>query len=129
MSLLEEPKLVIGETAFEHLKNVRRWAALCSLIVIACLGITVALVMVGTLDTGPDTTMIIFGVFALAYILPFIYLYRFADQAKIAVVQHDSFAFESALKFLKWHYCTLAIVFLMTVIGVVAAFIGLFSKL
>ena len=118
MSLEETPKLTIDETAFEHLRQARKWAAFLSVLALSLMGIVAVVMAITTISALGSAILTIVPLFLILiiYFFPVWYLYQFSRYAKQAVTQVDSLALTTALGYLKKHYRYMGILFLIAMV-------------
>ena len=139
---LQNRQLVLTYESVSYLQAIAKWTTFFSILGFVFIGIMVVfgLLMTTFMPTffansgNPIMSYLgfIYVVFALIYIMPVIYLYRFSTIAKKAISKNDSNDIITALKNLKSHFksvgiITILILFLYLIGGIGFAVVKLMN--
>jgi hypothetical protein len=117
MNQYEDPML-FNSDAIDYLRKARFWASMLSIIALSLLGFGLVLAVLLLLNSAyagffSGLELVPLLVMVLIYFFPIWYLFKFSQQARIAVDQRDEEALSGAMRYLWLHYRYLGILLIL----------------
>lgn len=139
----EDVKLEISKPSESYLKETSNWALFFSILGFIGIGFMIIIsVMITSIFSFIDDPSlpsfigpilgVVYFIFALIYVLPIIFLYKFSTNMKAAIEKKNSSSFEIALKNFKSHFkyigiLTIIIMGFYTIAAIIMVFSGLLT--
>lgn len=134
-SIQESENLEITRQSKIYLNETRKWAKFLAIILFILAGfmVIVGFITMFTMNNiakqtsgndiysnGSQFFFLIFIAFSSLYIIPAVFLFRFAKHMKVSLYQNDQASLETAFKNLKSHYRFIGI---LVIVGIAAYFV------
>ncbi|HYK76021.1 MAG TPA: hypothetical protein VEV16_03530 [Daejeonella sp.] len=132
-TLNESPslKIELDPIGIDHLKEVHRWTKLLSIIGFVFLGIMLGIGIFGLISASMWRATWLFALplflIVLIYYFPIYYLWKFSTLSKQSILNKDADALSTALKYLKLHYRSMAILLIILILIYCYSAIAFFS--
>ena len=124
-NLKKEPQVLeITESAKNHLKTISSWTNFMTILCFISIGLTF-LGGIITIISSSCIRGVLFLIISIAMIFPALYLFRFSQKTKNALVNHDMLKMEEAFKNMKFYWMFTGIIMIVSII--IVLFMGVIS--
>ena len=110
--------LEITENAKNHLKATSSWTNFMAILCFISVGLTL-LGGIVTIISSSCTTGVLYLIISIVMIPPALYLFRFSQKTKNALVNHDMLKMEEAFKNMKFYWMFTGIIMVVSIIIII----------
>jgi hypothetical protein len=122
-NIIQNKPFELTNNSLNHLSETRKWTLFMSILGFIFIGlciIGIPLIVATSAALGVKgsglLTIVPLILFSVLYFFPIYYLFKFSSNSKKAILNTDGLSLEIALKYLKFHYRFMGILFIVAVI-------------